>query len=169
MQEAEAAGLTVILDLHAYPTPGEPGDIDTILTTGWPAYLDLVAEVATGLAPLPAAKTAFEPLNEPTIDCDTIAQGTPQAWPAMLAQLHDRARQAAPDLPLVLSGACWGGAWGLTALQPLPDPNVWWSFHSYEPFAFTHQGASWTGSALAFVQRLPSPPSHRDAAGALRA
>lgn len=156
--EAQAAGLKVILDLHAYPVPGEPGDIDTILGPGWAAYLDLVAEVGRALDGLDPARTAFEPLNEPTIDCEAIANGTAQLWPAMLAQMHGVARQAAPELTLILSGACWGGAWGLQALTPLPDPNVIYSFHSYEPFDFTHQGASWTGSELAFLRGLAYPP-----------
>lgn len=159
VQEAQAAGLQVILDLHAYPAPGEPEDTETILGSGWPAYLTLVGQVAKALAPLDPARTAFEPLNEPTIDCDPLRNGTPQRWPALLAQIHAAARQSAPDLPLILSGACWGGAWGLRALTPLDDPNVWWSFHSYEPFEFTHQGASWTGSELAFVQGLGFPPA----------
>ena len=28
-------------------------------------------------------------------------------------------------------------------LEPLPDPNVIYVFHFYEPHIFTHQGATW--------------------------
>jgi endoglucanase len=39
------------------------------------------------------------------------------------------------------------------------DDNVIWSFHSYDPFTFTHQYAGWTQSPLMFLQGIPYPPS----------
>jgi hypothetical protein len=60
-----------------------------------------------------------------------------------------------------LSGACWGGVAGLAGIDPasLADDNVIWSFHSYEPFIFTHQGAGWTVGPVAFLTEIPYPPS----------
>lgn len=167
VREAQGAGLKVILDLHAYPAPGEPQDTATLLTSGFEVYLQLVGQVAGALDGLDPARTAFEPMNEPTIDCEEIASGAPQRWPGLMARIHAAARAAAPDLPLVLSGACWGGAWGLAALEPLPDPNVIWSFHSYEPFTFSHQGASWTEGPLVSLRDLPYPPERTPATGPL--
>lgn len=98
-------------------------------------------------------------MNEPTSDCDAIwGSATPQ-WPAQLAKLHAAARANAPDLPLVLTGACWGGPEGLAALTPIADNNVLWSFHSYTPFLFTHQGADWTNSLATVLHHLPYPPT----------
>ena len=162
--EAQAAGLKVVLDLHTYPHAGDVGDIDGILasTAKFAAYLRMVAKVAAKIADLNPDITAFEVMNEPTQDCDAIhSDPTKSDWPAKLKRLHDTARNAAPKLPLVLSGACWGGSKGLSVLDPAPlaDDNVLWSFHTYDPFIFTHQGASWTNSIQMFLMGLPFPPS----------
>ncbi len=162
--EAQAAGLKVVLDMHTYPHKGEVGDIDGILAspTKFTAYLTMLAKVGAKIADLNPNITAFELMNEPTQDCDQIySDPTKSSWPGQLKRLHDAARKAAPKLPLVLSGACWGGADGLSVLDPglLADTNVLWSFHTYDPFTFTHQGAGWTDNILMFVQGLPFPPS----------
>ena len=154
------AGLTVVVDMHAIPRPEEDWGTEAVVAGLWPDYLALVGRVGAALDGLDAARTIFEPLNEPTHDCEAIAAGTAQDWPAQLVQMHAAARRAAPDLTLVLSGACWGGAYGLAALDPalIPDRNVIWSFHSYEPFSFSHQGAEWTYAPLKYLSGLPYPP-----------
>lgn len=162
--EAQAAGLKVVLDLHTYPHAGDVGDIDGILASPakFKAYLTMVAKVGAKIADLNPNITAFELMNEPTQDCDAIySDPSKSTWPAQLKRLHDAARAAAPKLPLVLSGACWGGSIGLSVLDPalIADDNVLWSFHTYDPFTFTHQGASWTNGILKFVLGLPFPPS----------
>ncbi len=162
--EAQAAGLKVVLDLHTYPHAGEVGDIDAILSSPvkFAAYLRMVAKVGAKIADLNPDITAFEVMNEPTQDCDAIYSDPSKSdWPAKLKRLHDAARKAAPKLPLVLSGACWGGSKGLSVLDPavLADDNLLWSFHTYDPFTFSHQGASWTDNILMFLQGLPFPPS----------
>lgn len=166
VETALGAGLSVVVDLHAFPRPGEAWGADDVTGRLWPAHLALVAETGAALRGLPPGRVAFEPLNEPTLDCPAVWEGAPADWPAMLAQMHAVARAAAPDLALVLSGACWGGIEGLEALDPaaLADERVIWSFHSYAPFAFTHQGAVWIDGAERFVSGLPYPPSALDPA-----
>lgn len=162
--EAQAAGLKVILDLHTFPHGGETGDTEAILSSpaAFDAYLWVMHHVAERIADLDPDRTALEVMNEPTQDCAAIyAAPATSGWPNKLLRLHDTARKAAPLLPLVLSGACWGGSKGLSVLNPerLRDDNVIWSFHSYDPFTFSHQGASWTDSPLRFLQGLPYPPT----------
>ena len=76
-----------------------------------------------------------------------------------LKLLHYAARSATSRLTLILSGACWGGSEGLAKLNPkdFADDNVIWSFHSYDPFILTHQGATWTGDFMPHVYGLPFP------------
>lgn len=165
-ENALGAGLSVVVDLHAFPREVEPWGTADVVGRLWPAHLALVAETGAALRGLPPGRVAFEPLNEPTLDCPAIWGDAPAEWPAMLAQMHAVARAAAPDLALVLSGACWGGTEGLEALDPaaLGDDRVIWSFHSYTPFQFTHQGAVWIDAPLRHVSGLPYPPSALDPA-----
>lgn len=163
VEEAQAAGLKVILDLHAFPHGGEIGDTDRTLARPdeFDRYLQVLGAVAARLDGMDPNRTALEVMNEPTEDCDVVdGLGVAARWPDHLARLHAAARAGAPALPLVLSGACWGGVAGLERVDPaaMHDDNLIWSFHSYDPFPFTHQGADWTDSILMFVRGLPYPP-----------
>ncbi len=164
VEEMQAAGLNVMLDLHNVPRPGEDFDVEWIQAsdTHFSAYLTMAAKVAARLNGLDPTRTALSVFNEPTQDCDALAADPPQlgGWPARLKALHAVTRANAPDLPLVLSGACWGGGEGLQAIDPaqIPDENVLWSFHSYDPYLYSHQNADWTESILQFFAHLPYPP-----------
>jgi hypothetical protein len=166
----QAAGLKVIVDLHSIPRGTDPWGTEAIVGNPdlFQAHVALVGRVAARMADLDPDRTAIEVLNEPTHDCDGVYGGADMVWPDQLRQLHAAARNAAPKLPIVLTGACWGGAESLAVLDPalIGDDNVIWSFHSYDPFLFTHQGASWTSWANAYFGGLPYPPSLLDDAGA---
>ena len=157
----QASGLKVIIDMHSFPRPNEAWGVDTILSDPalFAAYTTLIGRVAASLNGMDPTRTAFEPMNEPTNDCDAIWGDAVPQWPAQLTALYTEARRHAPDLPLVLSGACWGGPEGLAALTPLPDANILYSFHSYTPFLFTHQGADWTSGLESILHHLPYPPT----------
>ena len=45
----------------------------------------------------------------------------------------------------------------LLPLQPLALPNIIYTLHDYEPFAFTHQGATWTETAVQPLRNVPYP------------
>ncbi|WP_128516866.1 glycoside hydrolase family 5 protein [Tabrizicola thermarum] len=155
------ASLKVVVDLHPVNRGEETGGIEDILDSLWPDYVALVGRLAADLATLPADRVALELLNEPTFDCEAVYAGAPPRWPAMQAELLAAVRARAPDLTVVLTGACWGQANALAALNPadFADDNVLWTFHSYEPFLFSHQGASWSGAPEKYVWNLPYPPS----------
>jgi endoglucanase len=169
VEDIQAAGMTVIVDLHSIPREGAAG-IDMIISDdkAWKDYLALVSEVGMALNGFDPARTLFEPINEPVNDCDVIWLERPGEWNKQVLELHQTARAAAPSLAIVLPGACWGGVDGLINLDPTAfyDDNIIFSFHSYEPFAFTHQQAGWTESDLAYIAGLPYPPSKLDEATA---
>lgn len=160
-ETAVDAGLKVVVDLHPIPRGGDIGGVESIIGDKWPDYVTLVGRVAGRLSDLPADKVALELLNEPPFDCDAVYGGAPARWPAMQAEAHAAARAAAPDMTIVLTGACWSQANALASLDPalIPDDNVLWTFHSYEPFLFTHQGAGWSDPPQKHVWDLPYPPS----------
>ena len=160
-QTALDAGLKVVVDLHPLPRGDETGGMEDILEGLWPDYVTMVARLAADLATLPQDRVVLELLNEPTFDCEAVYAGAPPRWPAMQAELVAAIRATAPDLTLVLTGACWSQASALASLDPalIQDDNVLWTFHSYEPFLFSHQGAVWTGPPAKHVRDLPYPPS----------
>jgi endoglucanase len=153
------SGLKVIVDLHALPAGGNRtiGTKEILQDAAlFKAHAALVKRVAAMLMDHIPESVALELFNEPTIDCDE--DGT-NDWPAKLKVLHDAARSATSRLTLILSGACWGGSEGLAKLNPkdFADDNLIWSFHSYDPFILTHQGATWTGDFMQYVYGLPFP------------
>lgn len=175
VRRVKAAGLKVVVDLHAVPVlPGwksQGTEVWLASDAAFADYLELVGHIGRALAAEDPARVAFEPMNEPTSDCDRAGRGRRSSWQPMAEKLHATARAAAPRLTVILSGACWGGAWGLSHLDPRPfrDDNILWSFHSYEPFIFTHQGADWTGGPESHVAGLGYPPERRLHRAILRA
>ncbi len=153
------AGLKVIVDFHSIPSDVRKVGTNQVLADNdlFARYLDAVARVGTALSTTDPATTAFEPFNEPVIDCDPTLF---PKWPSLLKRLHAAARKAAPNHTLVLSGSCWSSAYGLAKIDPalIADENVIWTFHSYEPYILTHQGADWTGDSMSYVEGLPYPP-----------
>jgi len=154
-----AARLKVIVDLHTIPRDAEsaaPG-IGQILAEPAPfaAYRRLVGDVAGYLARYDPRAVALELVNEPVLAC---GRGDTQ-WQRQLIDLHAAARVANPEITLIAPGACWGSADGLVALDPaaLADDNMIWSFHAYEPFILTHQGAGWAGANVEHLSGLPYP------------
>ncbi len=153
------AGLKVIVDMHLIPAGGsrkigmaevmdDPQTFDR--------YVDMVRKMGRTLAGEDPKKVAFELMNEPIVDCDS--DGT-SLWPARQQKLFAAARSSATKLTLVLTGACYSAASSLEKIDPkaIPDDNVIWTFHSYDPFLLTHQGATWAGDFIPYVTGLPYP------------
>ncbi|MGY2992370.1 endoglucanase [Mesorhizobium sp. URHB0026] len=153
------AGLKVIVDMHLIPAGGGR-KIGMGEVMDGPATFDRYVEVVRGMARKLAAedpeKVAFEPMNEPIVDCDS--DGT-SLWPDRQRKLFAAARASATKLTLVLTGACYSAASSLEKIDPktIPDDNVIWTFHSYDPFLLTHQGATWAGDFIPYVTGLPYP------------
>ena len=153
------AGLKVIVDLHLIPAGGnrrigmgqvmdDPAVFD--------AYTEVVRKMAKTLAREDPKQVALELMNEPIVDCD--ANGS-SLWPERQKQLFSAARASATRLTLVLSGGCYSNAASLAKVDPkaIPDDNIIWTFHSYDPFLLTHQGATWAGDFIRYVTGLPYP------------
>ncbi|MBP1182330.1 glycoside hydrolase family 5 protein [Methylobacterium sp. PvR107] len=104
------------------------------------AYRDLIVDLARLCARKGADRVALEPVNEPPQACGALA------WNRVQAALLTAARTAAPSLTLVATGACGSLVDGLTALDPAPLRTfapLLYTFHFYEPYLFSHQGATW--------------------------
>ena len=58
---------------------------------------------------------------------------------------------------IIASGAHYDSLDDLLVTQPLADDNVIYTFHFYEPYQFTHQGASWGSPEWLYYKNIPFP------------
>jgi endoglucanase len=65
-------------------------------------------------------------------------------WNSLFSELLGVVRQTNPTRIVVVGPTSWNSFKELPNLQLPADPNLLVTFHYYEPFRFTHQGASWT-------------------------
>ena len=120
----------------------------------FPAYRDLTADLARLCARHGTDRVALEPVNEPPQACGAVA------WDRVQSALLAAARRAAPNLTLVATGACGSLVPGLTALDPgalARHAPLLYTFHFYEPYLFSHQGAPWM-TAEPFYRWLNAVP-----------
>jgi hypothetical protein len=154
------AGLSAIVNLQGNaathywnPTNILAGDDPALLS----AYLELVHDLARLMSKLDPARVILEPVNEPPQTCASAQ------WRALQLSILKTARAAAPHLTLVATGACGSMTPGLQALDPLAidDVNVLYTFHFYEPYVFSHQGATWMTSEpmYSYLNGVPWPAS----------
>ena len=75
------------------------------------------------------------------------------------AQAITEIRQTNPHRTIVVEPGGWGGIGELNKLVLPPDDNLIVSVHCYDPFYFTHQGATWTSGQTPVTGIIfPGPP-----------
>ena len=137
------ADLGVIVNVQANAATHYWNPDRMVSSTAAPAfdlYRGLVGELAGRLARFQPGTVALEPVNEPAQACAS------NVWTQIQLALLTAARASAATLPLVVTGGCGSMVSGLTALDPAPlspfEP-ILFTFHFYEPYLFSHQGAPW--------------------------
>ena len=134
------AGLSVIVDFHPISQVAAYAPARIIETPQlFTSYVQMIGRTAQTLRALDPARTVLEFFNEPPHGYDSASIAR---WRRMLGDMHAAARKDNPHIPLVMTGAASGGIRGLLALDAkgFADANLYWSFHYYDPHAFTHQG-----------------------------
>ena len=94
----------------------------------------------------------FEIMNEPE-------ERDPYRWAGVQARAAAAIRAVAPKNTIIATGPNWSGIGDLLTQQPLPDGNVVYTFHFYQPEDFTHQGASWGTNWHIYTHDILYPPS----------
>jgi endoglucanase len=153
-----AADLAVVIDVHALGTPSEK-KYDKDLHDGAneeakkleAAFVENWGALAAALADKDAGRVFFEILNEPVYDKREAR------WYEIQTKVAAAIRAKAPNHTIIATGTQWGSLSGLIELKPLPDANVVYSFHFYEPMTFTHQGATWGSDNWKHLKSVPYP------------
>jgi endoglucanase len=136
VKEALANDLMVILDLHNFTDVAEnPMAFKPRILAFWKQIGERFRD---------APKTVlFEILNEPN------GKLTPKLWDEFWREALAVIRAANPTRGVVIGPPFWNGIGALDNLRlPEEDRNIIVTVHYYEPFSFTHQGASWTPSTV---------------------
>jgi endoglucanase len=145
---ALAEGLGAIVNIHHFDD----------FTTNPSAHTEKFYKLWEHISARYADKTnlvAFELLNEPK-DAATTEVLNP-----IYAEAIRRIRTKNPNRTIFVGPGKWNQISQLKFLAlPANDSNIIVTVHSYEPFYFTHQGASWTGDTTATTGILfPGPPA----------
>ena len=145
-----AQNLAVIVDIH-------PSDEFKIRLNKEDRHVEAFAKFWTSLAKHLSTRDPervfLEVINEPMVE-------DPYRWYGIQAKLIAAIRSGAPEHTIIASGHRWSGLYELLSLQAYADPNIIYNFHFYEPFTFTHQGATWAGNNLPYFQKVPYPATH---------
>ena len=141
----QKAGLAVIVNLH---NEDRKAELDPAWQT---AFVTFWGALAKRMATLDPERTFLELVNEPVFD------KREKEWDVLAQRLIESIRRGAPAHTLVTSGPNWGGIDGLQKVALLPDRNVVYSFHCYDPHLFTHQGATWSSEAVKPLRGVPYP------------
>ncbi|OKH30654.1 cellulase [Calothrix sp. HK-06] len=101
-------------------------------------------------------KVFLEVMNEPLAD-------TPEIWNKIQPKLIAAIRSGAPNHTIIASSNMktsadeWSNIQAMPKTKILKDKNIVYNFHLYEPFVFTHQGATWGWRAYQFMKNIPYP------------
>jgi len=143
------AGLAVIIDIH----PSDEFKLRTMRDErGIEAFSKFWRALATHLATRDAEFVFLEVLNEPMVEDG-------YRWYGIQGKLIASIRAGAPNHTIIAGGHRWSGLYEMLFLEPYADANIIYNFHYYEPFAFTHQGATWAGPNLPYYKNVPYPSS----------
>ena len=142
-----ANGLAVQIDIH----PEGPYKQQVKNSNeGVERFVMLWRKLAAHYADRDPGKVFFEIMNEPEVS-------DPYRWAGIQASAAQAIREAAPKNTIIATGPNWSGISDLLTQHPLPDSNVIYTFHFYEPHQFTHQGASWSSPYMIYTHDIPYP------------
>ncbi|MCB0284283.1 MAG: cellulase family glycosylhydrolase [Calditrichaeota bacterium] len=149
----EDLGLYIIIDNHSFDVNVSTSYSDLkVLTRTWKQVADHFKDRSQ--------LVCYEILNEPHGIADIL-------WNTMQQVAIDSIRSVDTTHTIVIGPAGWNSYNNLSQMLDYNDNNLIYTFHFYEPFLYTHQGASWTDPPLTIAgvpypydaARMPDLPS----------
>ncbi|MEZ5045123.1 MAG: cellulase family glycosylhydrolase [Saprospiraceae bacterium] len=140
---AEDLGLHLILDNHSFdPAADTDPNVGFILEKVWVQMATHFKDRSTLLY--------YEVLNEPHGISDA-------AWNTIQQQIVTAIRTVDDKHTIIVGPAGWNSFHNLAAMPAYQDNNLIYTFHFYDPFLFTHQGASWSDPSMQPLANVPFP------------
>ncbi len=140
-----AKGVYVVLNMHHYRQldgdaldAGESPVADSVLEE---RFLRIWVQIAERFR-AKSDHLIFELYNEPH------GRQTAERWNLLAARALGAVRRSNPTRIVVIGPVSWNNASALSSLRLPNDANLIVTVHNYEPFAFTHQGATWVSPVL---------------------
>ena len=131
---AEKYELYIIIDNHSFdPVVATSVNIDQILIPVW-------AQVANRYKDR-SDFVIYEILNEPHGITDA-------RWGEIQGKAIEEIRKYDKDRWIIVGGTDYNSIGKLSAIPRYTDTKLIYTFHFYDPYLFTHQGASWGGPPL---------------------
>ena len=133
IQQASRQSLNVVLNMHHYEEFEKDPDNQRA------RFISMWHQIAEHFKQAPRS-VAFEIYNEPSHAIDA------SKWNAILLEALHQIREENHARFVVVGPVRWNSISALPTLElPADDQNLIVTVHYYEPFHFTHQGASWAG------------------------
>ena len=140
---AEELKISLILDNHSFdPKVKTKPEIENILIPVWKQFAAKFKDRSN--------LVFYEILNEPHGIEDQI-------WNNVQQRVIDEIRKIDSVHTIIVGPADWNNYKNLHLMPEFADENLIYTFHFYEPFLFTHQGANWTNPSLQDLKNIPFP------------
>lgn len=135
--------ISLILDNHTFdPAANTDPNIAPILVRVWTQLADHYKDRNDSLY--------YEVLNEPHGISDAL-------WGSIQLSAINAIRTKDTKHYIVVGPADWNSYNKLSAIPVYSDTKLIYTFHFYDPFIFTHQGASWTDPSMVPLANVPFP------------
>jgi endoglucanase len=143
MDWAEELGMVLIVDNHTFdPSTNTDPAVENVLA---PVWKQVAAHCKNR-----SALICYEVLNEPHGITDEV-------WNAIQQKTVAAIRGVDTARTIVVGGSGWNGYNNLASMPVYKDAGLVYTFHFYDPFLFTHQGASWATPSLIPLAGVPFP------------
>lgn len=134
---------TLLIDYHT----SEPGISDYLEivkdSQSRNAYISAMLDLVEIIGKKSENSIIFETINEPSTACND------DVWPTFQKQIVESVIEKFPNTRLAVTGSCYSDVDSFAELRPSDYPvdakNLFFTFHYYKPYTFTHQGNSWSG------------------------
>lgn len=148
VDELMGQGLAVIWDLHdnGQMKLDDPSNDNS-------RFLNFWINIAEHYKGAHENNMVFELVNEP------VFLQNPEKWFLLQRATVKAVRAVDRSRTIMVSSNSWSGIDNLAKLPFLPEKNLIYTVHCYDPFFFTHEGATWAGDAVKPLKHMPFPSS----------